>query len=430
MKMMTSPGDGKNKSGASHLHRRNSLAEYMRYIFEGEQLRTSITPCTKSISTDKPQRGDVTNKQQQQQTRRRSSDEICDEDNHGKITLCSHHEGCDCGRIDASLFSDIPSQELDKWPDNLGTTTGDGYRDFNRFSGKEKKEESFSPSLVVGHRHRYKHGFSRKELKSETKFSSSQDISTDICGEVNAQAIRHDSLDDSFEPLPIKFNKINITALSSRLFQQQQVKRRKIEISSQKQAVGIRQDRTQQKGELSISTHGTGAQEYNQQENQSPAIPLLGAVEFTRDDLEAHCFQAAHFKVNPADMQVRTRCQTRLHCANHQEKQHKNFNLCLSNCMGGTAMTEGRPTFEGQKDIDISMHCSPMTGGTIIKLLNNMKLSRESQQALHDWDKSMGLRKSHSKTMRASSRSRKKLQEMLESLRLELVLIQHQARMA
>lgn len=38
-----------------------------------------------------------------------------------------------------------------------------------------------------------------------------------------------------------------------------------------------------------------------------------------------------------------------------------------------------------------------------------MEVSQKSQQAIHDWDKKMGLKRSHSKTMRLSARSRKNL---------------------
>jgi hypothetical protein len=38
-----------------------------------------------------------------------------------------------------------------------------------------------------------------------------------------------------------------------------------------------------------------------------------------------------------------------------------------------------------------------------------MEVSQKSQQDIHDWDKKMGLKRSHSKTMRLSARSRKKL---------------------
>ena len=50
-------------------------------------------------------------------------------------------------------------------------------------------------------------------------------------------------------------------------------------------------------------------------------------------------------------------------------------------------------------------------------LASAMEKSAKSQQDIHNWDKKMGLKKSHSKTMRLSSRSRKKL---LSSCRKEI----------
>jgi hypothetical protein len=44
----------------------------------------------------------------------------------------------------------------------------------------------------------------------------------------------------------------------------------------------------------------------------------------------------------------------------------------------------------------------------------SMMRSQKSQQAIHDWDKTMGLKRSHSKTMRLSMRSRKKLKTMIK----------------
>jgi hypothetical protein len=44
----------------------------------------------------------------------------------------------------------------------------------------------------------------------------------------------------------------------------------------------------------------------------------------------------------------------------------------------------------------------------------SMMRSQKSQQAIHDWDKKMGLKRSHSKTMRLSMRSRKKLKTMIK----------------
>lgn len=46
------------------------------------------------------------------------------------------------------------------------------------------------------------------------------------------------------------------------------------------------------------------------------------------------------------------------------------------------------------------------------KLVGAMKQTQQSQVEIHQWDKKMGLRRSHSKTMRNTTRSRKKLQKM------------------
>ena len=49
-----------------------------------------------------------------------------------------------------------------------------------------------------------------------------------------------------------------------------------------------------------------------------------------------------------------------------------------------------------------------------------MSMSQKSQHAIHDWDKKMGLKRSHSKTMRLSMRSRKKLRTMIKKDMLHL----------
>lgn len=43
-----------------------------------------------------------------------------------------------------------------------------------------------------------------------------------------------------------------------------------------------------------------------------------------------------------------------------------------------------------------------------------MERSQYTQQSIHDWDRKMGLKRSHSKTMRLSARSRKKLRAMFK----------------
>ena len=68
-----------------------------------------------------------------------------------------------------------------------------------------------------------------------------------------------------------------------------------------------------------------------------------------------------------------------------------------------------------KKAVSVAFDTIPLLSPTIPlsdALGSSMKASQDSQQSIHDWDRKMGLRRSHSKTMRASSRSRKKLQEM------------------
>lgn len=50
----------------------------------------------------------------------------------------------------------------------------------------------------------------------------------------------------------------------------------------------------------------------------------------------------------------------------------------------------------------------------LMSLSTAMEKSQQSQQDIHDWDRKMGLKRSHSKTMRLSMRSRKKLRAMLK----------------
>jgi hypothetical protein len=52
---------------------------------------------------------------------------------------------------------------------------------------------------------------------------------------------------------------------------------------------------------------------------------------------------------------------------------------------------------------------------TLTKLNEAMGQSQGSQQQIHDWDKKMGLKRSHSKTMRLSSRSRKQLRLLTQN---------------
>uniref|UniRef100_A0A7S2SLP2 Uncharacterized protein n=1 Tax=Eucampia antarctica TaxID=49252 RepID=A0A7S2SLP2_9STRA len=53
---------------------------------------------------------------------------------------------------------------------------------------------------------------------------------------------------------------------------------------------------------------------------------------------------------------------------------------------------------------------------SIDALLNAMNQTHQSQQCIYDWDKKMGLKKSHSKTMRNTRKSRKQIQRNLKKL--------------
>jgi hypothetical protein len=51
---------------------------------------------------------------------------------------------------------------------------------------------------------------------------------------------------------------------------------------------------------------------------------------------------------------------------------------------------------------------------TMESLATSMAETFKSQQSIHDWDKKMGLKRSHSKTMRMSMRTRKKLRALIK----------------
>jgi hypothetical protein len=55
----------------------------------------------------------------------------------------------------------------------------------------------------------------------------------------------------------------------------------------------------------------------------------------------------------------------------------------------------------------------------------SMEKSAKSQQDIHDWDRKMGLKRSHSKTMRQSSRSRKKLRAILKKEMMAMSKMTH-----
>lgn len=57
----------------------------------------------------------------------------------------------------------------------------------------------------------------------------------------------------------------------------------------------------------------------------------------------------------------------------------------------------------------------PNEARTVLMALHvAMEKSQKTQQDIHDWDRTMGLKRSHCKTMRLTTRSRKKLRQMLK----------------
>ena len=50
----------------------------------------------------------------------------------------------------------------------------------------------------------------------------------------------------------------------------------------------------------------------------------------------------------------------------------------------------------------------------LVRFEKAMEQAQLSQQMIHDWDRKMGLKRSHSKTMRLSTRSRKKLRQLMK----------------
>jgi len=68
-----------------------------------------------------------------------------------------------------------------------------------------------------------------------------------------------------------------------------------------------------------------------------------------------------------------------------------------------------KKTIEKQLNNQATLSDNQNPSTKLISLCQAMKSSEESQTRIHNWDRKMGLRRSHSKTMRNSMRSRKKL---------------------
>ena len=68
--------------------------------------------------------------------------------------------------------------------------------------------------------------------------------------------------------------------------------------------------------------------------------------------------------------------------------------------------------FKRKKRLDQNIDLATLRG-EFVNFVVAMDKSRKSQQDIHDWDRKMGLKRSHSKTMRLSMRSRDKLRKLI-----------------
>lgn len=69
--------------------------------------------------------------------------------------------------------------------------------------------------------------------------------------------------------------------------------------------------------------------------------------------------------------------------------------------------------YQKSKRMDPFIDLIPTLKGNFESFVFAMDKSTKSQQDIHNWDRKMGLKRSHSKTMRLSMRSRKKLRTLL-----------------
>jgi hypothetical protein len=92
----------------------------------------------------------------------------------------------------------------------------------------------------------------------------------------------------------------------------------------------------------------------------------------------------------------------------HQRKSETEFCMTKSDRSVTEKIEQGVPHMRLRPSVDLP------TLTKMIKMFSEaMTSSTKSQQDIHDWDRKMGLKRSHSKTMRMSMRSRKKLRAVM-----------------
>jgi hypothetical protein len=84
----------------------------------------------------------------------------------------------------------------------------------------------------------------------------------------------------------------------------------------------------------------------------------------------------------------------------------------------GTASVPSSP-----RENNSSKKAPTNNGFSIPQFASAMEATQASQQAIHDWDRKFGLRRAHSKTMRESCRSRKRVLEFLKGEGANLMLL-------
>lgn len=100
----------------------------------------------------------------------------------------------------------------------------------------------------------------------------------------------------------------------------------------------------------------------------------------------------------------------------HEETEGKNFSL--TECHPPLKQPSEPPSLFSQRNPLFVPQVSAVDLVEAKAIMENftdaMMKSMQTQQAIHDWDKKMGLKRSHSKTMRLSMRSRKKLKTLIK----------------
>jgi len=91
-------------------------------------------------------------------------------------------------------------------------------------------------------------------------------------------------------------------------------------------------------------------------------------------------------------------------------KQEQRKEHTLSSASNDDDKTED----SSQSNQDKASSCTTSAATGLAQFASAMEASQTSQQNIHDWDKKFGLRRAHSKTMRESCRSRKKVLDFLK----------------